>query len=68
MKGLSTFAKIIGVLVILGTAGSCDLAEITYEKAIAQIAWGVGLILAGCVLPHLWKGLRRMAVMLFCVR
>ena len=68
MKGLSTFLKIIGVVVILGTAGACDLAEITYSKAIVQIASGIGLILAGCALPHLWKGLRRMAVMLFCVR
>ena len=68
MKGLSTFAKIIGVLVILGTAGACDCATISYGRAVLQIAWGIGLVLAGCVLPHLWKGLRRMAVMLFCVR
>lgn len=68
MKGLLNGLKVIGVFMLIGTAGALDCMMIDFHRAVYQVLVGIGTVLLACILPHMGKMLRRMAVMLFLFR
>ena len=68
MKGLLNLLKAIGILMVIGTAGASDCMAIDFRRALLQVCMGVSVTLFAYLLPFLGKGLRRVAVMLFCFR
>ena len=68
MKGLIQGMKAVGILMIIGTAGASDCMIIDFRRAVCQVLLGLTTVFAAYLLPMLGKGLRRIAVTLFCFR
>lgn len=70
IRKISNLIMFLGVMVILGTAGSCDLGEMTVQQSISMILLGFSVITFGRTLKEISKlKIRRMrSVKTSCIK
>ena len=56
MKHIFRIVMVIGMLVIIGTAGSSDLELISAGREFLQLTGGLLMVIAGFVFGKAWEG------------